>query len=73
MSMLTDQEQEELLNADGPITEKIKAIAERIVAEKNEITVERIFKEFLPFLRTIDNVDQYIKKLKRALSGVVKG
>lgn len=73
MSMLTDAEQLALLNEDGPITEKIVAIAERIAEEKGEVAVERVLKELLPFLRTVDDINNYIKKLKRALNGVVKG
>lgn len=73
MSMLTDAEQNALLDENGPITEKIRAIAERIAEEKGEIAVERVLKEILPFLRTVDKIDRYVEKLKRAFGGIVKG
>lgn len=73
MSMLTDAEQMELLGADGPITEKATAIAKRIAQEQGEIAIERVLKEILPYLVKVDEVSEFVSRLKRNLLSAAKG
>jgi hypothetical protein len=83
MTLLTDKEQKDLLKwedtqrekrgEDGPITQKVKAIAQQIARGEAVREGERVLKEVLPHLMKVDEHEGFITKLRRGLGAAVKG
>jgi hypothetical protein len=71
-----DEQRKKRGEADGPITEKVKAIAESEAVQQ----AERVLKELLPFVQKVEKHDDKIQehegklsRVFRAFNGAVKG
>ncbi len=67
MTMPSDKEHAEILSyLNGPSTDKVKAIASKIVSEAEE----RITKNYAPFAQKVEEHDGFISNFAQAFSHV---